>query len=130
MADTENQETPAVQGGTQDSALRPADSDLHPADPADDLSGNTPTGAGVTSLGDAGTAQADETGWPVEDAAVGEHLGGDVPDAAPPEDGSVERSRSTESPDALRTAEYGRESAKAAGNTSDAAPTPTETPVD
>jgi hypothetical protein len=130
MADTENQETPAVEGGTRDSALRPAESDLHPADPADDLTGNTPTGAGVTSLGAADTAVEDETGWPVEDAAVGEDLGGDLPDAAPPEDGSVERSRSTEAPDALRTAEYGRESERAAAVTSDAAPTPTETPMD
>jgi hypothetical protein len=125
MADTENQETPAVQGGTRDSTLRPAESDLHPADPVDDLTENTPTGAGA-----AGTAVEDETGWPVDDAAAGEHLGGDVPDAAPPEDSSVERSRSTETPDALRTAEYGRESKRAAANTSDAAPMPTETPVD
>ena len=105
MADTENLETPTPGGGTPDSALRPAESDLHPADPADDLTGNTPTGAGATSFDAAGTPVEEETGWPVDDAAVGEHLGGDVPDTAEPEDGSAVPGRSTEAPDALRTAE-------------------------
>jgi hypothetical protein len=142
MADTENLETPAPRGGTRESALRPAESDLHPADPTDDLTGSTPTGAGATSVDAAGTAVEDETGWPVEDAAVGDHLGSELPDTARPTDGgseqdgrvapggSVEQGRSTETPDALRTAEYGRESAQAAADTSDAAPTPTETPPD
>jgi hypothetical protein len=38
MAETERPDTGAAdQGGTTESALQPAESDLHPADPVDDM---------------------------------------------------------------------------------------------
>ena len=125
MADM--QESPTPSGGTQDSALRPAGSDLHPADHADDLSGNTPGGAG--------TAPSEDAGWPTEDAADGEALGADLPDThwpgdTVPGDGTVDPGQTAPEADALRTAEYGRESEEAAAITSDLAPMPTETPVE
>jgi hypothetical protein len=130
---TDMQEGPAAPGGTRDSALRPAASDLHPADPTDDLSGNTPGGS-------TGTTTAEDAGWPTEDAADGEALGTDLPDASGPDapwpgdtvpgDGTVDPGRTAPEADALRTAEYGRESEEAAAVTSDSAPRPTETPVE
>jgi hypothetical protein len=145
MADMEDGAAPR---GTRDSALRPAASDLHPADPADDLSGNTPGGG-------TGTPPAQDAGWPTEDAADGEALGADLPDASSPDasspdasgpdasgpdaplpgdtvpgDGTVDPGRTASEVDALRTAEYGRESEDAAAVTSDSAPRPTETPVE
>ena len=103
-ADVENEE----------SALRPAESDLHPADPADDLTGNKP--------GDS----ADSSGAPAPD--------GPAPDAAlpgdsVPGDGAVEHDR-PDVPDAMRTATTGREAATARADTSDDKPTPTATPAD
>ena len=44
-ADLEN----GAPAAPEDSALRPAGSDLHPADPADDLTGNTSGGSTVSS---------------------------------------------------------------------------------
>ena len=85
----------------QDSALRPAESDLHPADPTDDLTANTTGGT------DADTLPGDATPG---DGAVAH----DPPDA----------------PDAMRTATYGREAAAARADTSDERPTPTATPAD
>jgi hypothetical protein len=99
----------------------------------------------------------DEAQWPADDAADGDSLGADLPDADPPEphvpgsgvsdpgfadpdvplpdatqpgDGTVGTPAPTEQPDALRTAEHGRESARAAQITSDAAPMPPERPAD
>jgi len=83
----------------QDSALRPAGSDLHPADPADDLTANTPSGA---------------TDDGPRDVAPAEPLPGD----SVPGDGSVEHDAPHE-PDAMRTATYGRESAAARADTAD-----------
>jgi hypothetical protein len=121
MAD--DQDLPAATGDTRESALRPAGSDLHPADHPDDLTGNTP-GADDTS----------DDGWPADDAADGDRLADELPDTLPgdsaPGDGTVEAPGSTETPDAMRTAEHGRESQDAAKITSDSAPQPTETPVD
>jgi len=119
-------------GGTRDSALRPAGSDLHPADHADDLTGNTPGGDE--------TPPAESADWPAEDAADGEALAAELPDAPGPDvawpgdtvpgDGTVDPGRQAPQADTLRTAEYGRESEDAAAVASDSVPTPTETPVE
>jgi hypothetical protein len=103
-ADGEN----AAPVAPEDSALRPAESDLHPADPTDDLTGNTPGGSAES---------------------------GDAPDAAAlsedavPGDGTVEHDPPNQ-PDAMRTAPTGREAAAARADTSDNRPTPTATPAD
>jgi hypothetical protein len=119
MAD--DQDLPAPEPGSKESALRPAGSDLHPADPADDLTGGTSDDGAA----DGGAAE----GWPADDAADGDRLADELPDVLPG-DGTIEPHGSTESPDALRTAVHGREAAAAAENTSDNAPQPTETLAD
>lgn len=96
----------------EDSALRPAGSDLHPADPADpadDLTANT--SGGSAESGDA----------PDRDAAL--------PGDSVPGDGAVEHDR-PDVPDAMRTAATDRETAAARADTSDDRPTATATPVD
>jgi hypothetical protein len=106
-------ENPDLETGTsaapEDSALRPAGSDLHAADPTDDLTANTPGGSGEIS---------------------------DAPDPADtlpgdshPGDGTIEHDPPNQ-PDAMRTAEVGREAAAARADTSDNRPTPTATPAD
>jgi hypothetical protein len=125
MAD--DQDLPAPVTGSEESALRPAGSDLHPGDPHDDFTGGTDDDA---AHGTAEEWPGDD--WPGDDAAAGDRLGDDLPDTLPevlPGDGTVEPRGSTESPDALRTAEYGRESEAAAEIVSDDAPRPTETPA-
>lgn len=91
----------------EDSALRPPESDLHPADPADDLTANTPG--------------ADDDPAPDPD----EPLPGDTV----PGDGSVAHDHPGQ-PDAMRTAAVGRETAAARADLSDDRPTPTATPAD
>jgi hypothetical protein len=117
MAD--DQDLPAPETGSSESALRPAGSDLHPTDPPDDFTG------GADADGADGTAEE----WPADDAADGDRLGDELPDTLPG-DGTVEPHGSTESPDALTTAEYGREAEAAAEITSDTTPRPTETLAD
>ena len=114
----------------EDSALRPAESDLHPADPTDDLTGNTPG--------------ADDVRGPDPAAPL--------PGDTLPGDGSVAHDR-PEQPDAMRTAyrsssasrqsrpaqpaeegdaalpRHGRGTAVPA-DLSDDRPTPTATPAD
>jgi hypothetical protein len=108
-------------GDPEDSALRPAESDLHPADPADDLTGNTPAGAGA---GPDERVPADEPAAPGEPAPDEARSGDRIPG-----DGSVEHDRPDE-PDAMRTVERGRETAAARADLSDDKPTPTATPAD
>ena len=108
-ADLEN----GASAAPEDSALRPAESDLHPADPADDLTGNTPGGS-TSSDAPARAAQA-------PDAAL--------PGDSVPGDGAVEHDR-PDVPDAMRTATTGREAAAARADTSDDKATPTATPAD
>jgi hypothetical protein len=112
MTDTENPdlENPDLANAApEDSALRPAESDLHAVDSTDDLTANTPGGAAESS-----------------DAA-------DPADALPgdshPGDGAVEHDPPNQ-PDAMRTAEQGREAAAARADTTDDKPTPTATPAD
>jgi hypothetical protein len=131
MADDQDTLAP----GTRDSALRPAESDLHPADPSDDLTGNTPGSEEGTT--DDGPPVPDDAGWPSEDPADADALRAELPDAdlplpgdAVPGDGTVDQGRSPEEADTLHTAEYGRESGEAAAVTSDSAPRPRETPVE
>ena len=109
-ADLEN----GAPAAPEDSALRPAESDLHPADPADDLTGNTPSGS--TDSSDAPAPDA-----PAPDAAL--------PGDSVPGDGAVEHDQ-PDVPDAMRTATTGREAAAARADTSDDKPTPTATPAD
>ena len=104
-ADLEN----GASAAPEDSALRPAESDLHPADPADDLTGNTPGGS------------TDGSDGPAPDAAL--------PGDSVPGDGTVEHDRS-DVPDAMRTATTGRETVAARADTSDDKPTPTAAPAD
>ena len=114
-ADLEN----GASAAPEDSALRPAESDLHPADPADDLTGNTP--------GDS----ADSSDAPVPEAPVPDVAAPDaaLPGDSVPGDGTVEHDRS-DVPDAMRTATTGRETAAARADTSDDKPTPTAAPAD
>ena len=77
------------------------------ADPADDLTGNT-------------TGAPDDGG---DDDTDGD------PDDAVPGDGSVDTHPPSPDVDAVRTAEHGRETDAARSDTSDAAPTPVETPL-
>ena len=86
----------------QESALRPAHSDLHPADPADD------------ALTDPSSGSSEP------DSDVLDAEPGDGTLAPPPEAGDADR---------LQTAEWGRESEAARADTSDSAPVPTETPA-
>ena len=102
MTDTENT-------SPEDSALRPAGSDLHAVDSADDLTGNTPGQA----------AESDDAPDP-DDALPGD---------SHPGDGAVEHDPPNQ-PDAMRTAATGRESAAARADISDDRPTPTATPAD
>ncbi len=113
-ADLEN----GASAAPEDSALRPAESDLHPADPADDLTGNTPGGATGSSTDSSGAPAPD---GPAPDAAL--------PGDSVPGDGAVEHDRS-DVPDAMRTATTGREAAAARADTSDDKPTPTAAPAD
>ena len=129
-ADLEN----GASAAPEDSALRPAESDLHPADPADDLTGNTPGDSADSS--DAPVPEAPVPEAPVPEAPVPEAPVPDVaaPDAAlpgdsVPGDGTVEHDRS-DVPDAMRTATTGRETAAARADTSDDKPTPTAAPAD
>jgi hypothetical protein len=108
----------------EDSALRPAESDLHPADPADDLTGNTSGGSTVSSDAPAPDAPAPDAPAPDAPAPVAALPGDSVPG-----DGAVEHDR-PDVPDAMRTATTGREAAAARADTSDDRPTPTATPAD
>jgi hypothetical protein len=89
----------------EDAALRPAGSDLHPADPADDLTANTTAGA--------------------DDASEVPAPDGPLPAAPPSGDGGAH-----DRPDALRTMTYGPEAAAAPADTPDDTPTPTASPAD
>ena len=113
-ADLEN----GAPAAPEDSALRPAESDLHPADPADDLTGNTP-GSATDSATDSSDAPPPD--GPAPDAAL--------PGDSVPGDGAVEHD-GPDVPDAMRTATTGREAAAARADTSDDKPTPTATPAD
>jgi hypothetical protein len=81
------------------------------ADPADDLTGNT---SGAPARGDG------------DDSDDGDD--GDLGDATPG-DGSVDTHPPSPDVDAVRTAAHGRETDAARSDTSDAAPTPIETPL-
>jgi hypothetical protein len=105
----------------QDSALRPAESDLHPADPADDLTGNTSAGAGPDERDAAPSAGDPLPGDPLPDDPL--------PDDRRPGDGSV-RHDPPDEPDAMRTAAHGREAAAARADLSDDRPTPAASPAD
>lgn len=97
----------------EDSALRPAESDLHPADTADDLTANTPGG----------------------DEDLGDDIPADDPDDRPlpgdrlPGDGTVDGGPPPQA-DAMRTFAVGRETAAAQADLSDERPTPTATPAE
>ena len=123
----------------EDSALRPAESDLHPADPADDLTGNTSGGSTVSSDAPAPDAPAPDAPAPDTPAPDTPAPDAAAPDAAAPVaalpgdsvpgDGAVEHDR-PDVPDGMRTATTGREAAAARADTSDDRPTPTATPAD
>jgi hypothetical protein len=113
-ADLEN----GAPAAPEDSALRPAESDLHPADPADDLTGNTPGSATDSATDSSGAPPPD---GPAPDAAL--------PGDSVPGDGAVEHD-GPDVPDAMRTATTGREAPAARADTSDDKPTPTATPAD
>jgi hypothetical protein len=102
----------------EESALRPAESDLHPADPADDLTGDTEGGSTDSSTE---SSDAPAPNDPAPDAPL--------PGDSVPGDGAVEHDR-PDVPDAMRTASTGRETATARADTSDDRPTPTATPAD
>jgi len=119
-ADLEN----GASAAPEDSALRPAESDLHPADPADDLTGNTPGDSADSS--DAPVPEAPVPEAPVPDTAAPDAA---LPGDSVPGDGTVEHDRS-DVPDAMRTAATGRETAAARADTSDDKPTPTAAPAD
>ena len=120
-ADLEN----GASAAPEDSALRPAESDLHPADPADDLTGNTP-GDSADSSDAPVPASAPVPEAPVPDVAAPDAA---LPGDSVPGDGTVEHDRS-DVPDAMRTATTGRETAAARADTSDDKPTPTAAPAD
>ena len=98
----------------EDSALRPAESDLHPADPADDLTRDTDG------------SSRDGSDAPIPDDPAPDAV---LPGDSVPGDGAVDHDR-PDVPDAMRTATTGREAATARADTSDDKPTPTATPAD
>ena len=98
----------------QESALRPAHSDLHPADPADDALTDPSSGSAKP---DSDVLDAEPA---VDDGLEESAEPGDGTLAPPPEAGDADR---------LQTAEWGRESEAARADTSDSAPVPTETPA-
>ncbi len=104
---TENDTSP------EDSALRPAGSDLRPADHPDDLTANTRGGRP-----DDESAPPDD---PVDRPLPGDRL---------PGDGTVDPGEQPHEADALRTAEYGREAEAARADTADGTAHPTPTPAD
>ena len=110
----------------QESALRPAHSDLHPADPADDAltdpsSGSPEPDSGVLDAEPAVDDGLEESAEPGDGTVEpGTRSPGDGTLAPPPEAGDADR---------LQTAEWGRESEAARADTSDSAPVPTETPA-
>jgi hypothetical protein len=104
--------------------------DLHPADPTDDLTGNTesnPSGLPVEDAPDGTLELTDDAAEltdgvaAVNDGTPGDGTAGDGTAGEPTAHGDV---------DALRTAVRGRETDAAEANLSDEAPTPQETPAD
>jgi hypothetical protein len=139
MADIDGRETPDGSKGTpagdaagpdetvvpEESALRPARSDLHPGDIADDLSANAPRGSAEPPTQERHGGPAAWDGEPgLDNGRPDDGLPRDVVG-----DGTVAGHSETGDADRMSTAEYGREAEAARDNLSDSAPTPTETPA-
>ena len=114
-----------------DAALRHPHPDLHPADVADDLTGNTERGAEpADGAGPADGGEPDGTDSAqselLDDAAELTDSAGAADDRTPG-DGTVGSGPPLGDVDALRTAERGRGADAARADTRDSTPTPTET---
>jgi hypothetical protein len=109
----------------QESALRPARSDLHPADPADDTIDDPSSGSPQPDSSALDTDPGADT--LLEDESVPGD--GTVEPADSPGDGTIAPPPEAGDADRLQTAERGREAEAARANTSDSLPVPTETPA-